>query len=193
MSEPEKKKVNPLGLIATGLASITSMLIGSVIKGFAGALIGTGILSAVSAIAVVLYENAAIRARERLKGRHKRPGEDEISTRLFPAIKVKKSRRPYLLAVTGLLTAGVAAVAALGVLGLVKGFTGTTLGDYTPAPSPRVTVVITTPPATLLPTLTGSPVPLPSPVKTHSPSPSPSATLSPTPSPSPDGSPTLGF
>jgi hypothetical protein len=187
----DKKKVNPFGLLGAAAASIASMLAGSTL-GVKGTIIGAGLGAVVSGVVVVWTENAAVKAHEKVTRLRHRGTEDEFSTRLIPALKVKKNKRPLMFAGLGLMVMLLSAGSAFGLLGIVRGATGTTLGNYTsnntPVVTPTVTVtpteVITTvPPVVTSPSFSATPSPSPTPTPTPSPSP--------TPTPSPDAIPSV--
>jgi len=183
----EKKKVNPFGLLGAAVASIASMLAGSTL-GVKGTIIGAGLGAIVSGVVVVWTENAAVRAHEKVLRLRHRGTEDEYSTRLIPALKVKKNKRPLMFAGMGIVVMLLSAGSAFGLLGIIRGTTGTTLGNYVPQPVRTVVVtpteIVTTVPPVIVSTSSSAPF-SPAPSLSVSPSPSPS----PTPTPSPDGIP----
>lgn len=192
----ERKKISPVTLVAGIGASILSAFVGSKF-GIRGTYIGTAIGTLVSGTTVVWIENAAMKTNDKIKGAF---SPDELdSTSLIPAVKVRRSQRKWLLAGAGLVMALITAAGTFGVLGIIRGATGKTLGQDSPArpqPVPVVTqtVLQTIPPSpTFIPSATASQSPTP----TSSPSPSltpsklasRSATPSSSPSPSSIGSP----
>ena len=166
----EKKKLNFLQLLAVSGASVASMCIGSIF-GIRGTYIGTGTGTLISGVLAFFFEKMSLKAKDDLRRKAKffKP-EDEDATSMFPAIKVKRSQRPWMLAGLGAGMAVLSAGIALGIFGVIRGTTGTTLGDYTPPrPQPVRTVtetptaIVTTPDAVI-------------PAESFSASPSPSAT-----------------
>jgi len=174
----EKKKLNPFNLIAGAGASILSMLAGSLF-GIKGTIIGVGAGSLVSGTSVVLLENAAMKTHDKIKNAF---GPDLDSTSLMPALKVRRKHRPWLLGLAGVVVMLVSAAASFGLLGIIKGATGTTLGNYGPVVAPAVTVT---------PTVTSSAPVTFSAAPSFSASPSPSLSLSESPSPTATPSPSL--
>ena len=182
----EKKKISPVTLVATAGGAVLSLLLRSFL-GITGAVIGAAAGAVISGIAVVLIENAALRAQDRVR-RTFTPA-DEDATSLIPALKVKRKQRPILLAVLGLVVAMFSAAAAFGLIGIAKAagdndqqhpVTRVTVTVRPPTPAPSISIVTVTPPGT-----PAADSPSPSPSHTPSPSLSPSAS----PPPSPGGSP----
>jgi hypothetical protein len=199
MENDEKKKISPLTLIAGAGGSVTSMLAGSAF-GIEGTVIGAAAGSVISGVAVILYERAVLRAKDKLR-KHLKPS-DEDATSLIPAIRVRRSQRKWLLAAAGALMTVISAAAAFGLLGIVRGASGTTPGNDTPLITPQRTesrpAVTVTPAVTITPAVVTVPSPsfseppraLPSLSPHHTASASPSLSPSP-PSPSPAPSPSL--
>jgi hypothetical protein len=181
----EKKKINPISLIAGAAASVFSALAGSFF-GVKGTIIGIALGSVISGTVIVLIENAALRARDKLR-RTLKP-TDMDSTSLLPAFKVRRSQRPWLLAVAGFAAFLMSALLGLGVVAGVKEITRVPEVGH---PVVRVTVTETVSPVSspvpvpAVPTVTVSVSPVPARKRTVSPpSPSVSPSLSPSPSPS---------
>jgi hypothetical protein len=173
MKKDEKKKVSPVTLIATAAASVTSMLAGSLF-GMAGTWTGVAAGSIVSGSFAIWYENAALKAKDRV--RRKLTPSDEDATSLFPKVKVKRKHRPWLLAATGLGMMLASAAVAVGVFGIARAALGQVAGNYGPVIAPTVTV---TPPVS-------SPTPA-----GENPSPSILSPSGASPDPSPDPSPDM--
>jgi hypothetical protein len=159
----EKKKVRPAGLIAAAGASVAAMMAGSVL-GTKGTIIGAALGAVISGTVIVWIENAALKAHDKV--RQVFTPSDADSTRLIPAIKIRRARRPLILAAIGLGVMLASASASAGVLFAVKGASGTTLGNYAPPAAPSVSPS----PSYSTP----SPAPSPSPSPSYSPSQSPS-------------------
>lgn len=194
LTEEKKKKLNVLQLIAVSFAAVASMFIGSAF-GIKGTYAGAGVGTMLSGVIAFLFEKASVRAHDRIRKQQwfLKP-DDEDATSMFPAIKVKRSQRPWLLTALAAGVALLSAGAAFGILGIAKAATGTTLGNYSPASrtvSPAVTKTVTDTPT---PSFTESEPAFSSAPSSSTPSPSPSKSsttpsASPSPSPSPDASP----
>ena len=190
--EKKEKKLNVLQLTAVSLASVGAMCFGSIF-GIKGTYIGTGVGTLISGILAYIFEKMSIKTKDRIRSQnwffH---SEDEDATSMFPAIKVKRSQRPWLLTALAMGMALVSAGIAFGVLGIVKATAGTTLGDYS---TPRRTQ--TAPAVTVTPTVTSSPEDTFTPSESFSESSSPivtptdTITVTATPSVSPDASPSI--
>ena len=190
LTEEKKKKLNVLQLIAVSFAAVASMFIGSAF-GIKGTYAGAGVGTMLSGVIAFLFEKASVRAHDRIRKQQwfLKP-DDEDATSMFPAIKVKRSQRPWLLTALAAGMALLSAAASFGILGIAKAATGTTLGNYSPVRPvvhPAATKTVTDTPT---PSFTES-----EPVSTtEPPSPTPSVrtttvTASPSPSASPDASP----
>ena len=189
--EKKEKKLNVLQLTAVSLASVGAMCFGSIF-GIRGTYIGTGVGTLISGILAYIFEKMSIKTKDRIRSQnwffH---SEDEDATSMFPAIKVKRSQRPWLLTALAMGMALVSAGIAFGVFGIVKATAGTTLGDYSTPPKRTQTA----PAVTVTPTVTSSPEDTFTPSESFSESSSPivtptdTITVTATPSASPDSSP----
>jgi len=180
----EKKKLNVRQVAMVSLASVVSMGVGS-LAGIKGTYIGTGVGTAISGVLAFFFEKASLKARDDLRRKAKffKP-DDEDATSMFPAIKVKRSQRPWMLAAIGVGMALISGGITFGIFGLVKGTTGTTLGNYTPVRAPRIVRTVTeTPVSTFTPESPESSPPFSS--ASYRPTLTPSPSLSPSRSPSP--------
>ena len=184
--EEKKKKLNLLQLLAVSGASVASMCIGSLL-GIRGTYIGTGVGTLISGVLAFIFEKSSLKARDKVRRQTAflKP-DDEDATSMFPAIKVRRSQRPWLLAGAAVLMALVSAGIALGIFGVVKA-SGTTLGNYTPV------APVSAPAVTVTPTVTSSETdtftPSASATAPASPTVTPTVTRTITATPSPDASP----
>lgn len=183
MAEEKKKKVSIPGLLAGSGAAIASMLIGSAF-GLKGTIYGAAAGSAVYAVSAAFLENHLLKGKDRLKDTFS--PSDEDATSLIPLVKIKRSQRKPVLAVSAVIMFLVSAGAAYGVLGVVKGASGTTLGNYAPSePQPAPAETQAPDDTSPAPVFSSHSESFSAP-RSHTPSPSPSpSTSSPSPSPVP--------
>lgn len=128
--QKQRKKLEPLALVASALASVTSMFIGSLF-GDSGTLIGTAVGSIVSGSAVVVYENFATFTASRLKKTTGRLyAHDPDATRIIPSHQARKHRKTLIWA-GGALTAGLCVVGCFAILTLTEAASGKTLHGVT--------------------------------------------------------------
>jgi hypothetical protein len=193
-ADGEKKKLNVVQLIAVSFASVASMCIGSAF-GIRGTYIGTGIGTLISGVIAFVIEKFSLRTHDKIRQQVSHlTASDEDATSMFPAIKVKRSQRPWLLTGIAAGMALISAAIALGIFGIVRGATGTTLGNYTPERPQVVPTVTETPTDIVTPTFTESPpesfsAPSEAPF-TPTPTVTVTATSTLTPSPTADSTPT---